>query len=401
MRPASGASRRVLIGAIGEAGHVFPALALARALRGRGNDVLVSSSERWRKVVESIGARFEPAPERIAFPGPAPPGEAAPSFAQAVRRAQPLLREFEPDVVVADPFGIVPSVAAELAGVPRATLIPQVWARYGPDRPPWSSGLKLPRTPLGSMLWRSWRLLEAGPRRRGKAMIDGARAELGLPPQPSAGPTFSEQLVMVATFPQLELLRPRPATVEVTGPMLFELPHPEVELPPGDAPLVLVAASIGQDRERELIRTALEALAGEPVRVLASINERGARWSAPIPANARVVDWVSYAQVLPHAAAVVTRGGHGTIARALAEGVPLLVCPGGGDMAENGSRVAWAGAGLMLPRRVLGQRPLRWSVRRLLADRRYAARAGEFAAWARRHDGAERGAILIERRFGR
>jgi UDP:flavonoid glycosyltransferase YjiC (YdhE family) len=400
MRSGSRAARRVLVAAIGEAGHLFPALALARALRARGNEVLVSSSERWRTVVEAIDVRFEPAPERIAFPGPAPSGDTAPGFAEAVRRTQPLLREFDPDVVVSDPFGMVPSVAAEVAGVPRATLIPQVWALYGPDRPPWSSGLNLPRTTLGSLLWRSWRLLESGPRRRGKALIDGVRAELGLEPSPRPGPAFSEQLVMVATFPQLELPRPRPAAVEVTGPMLFDLPHSEVELPSGDAPLVLVTASTGQDGNRGLLRTALEALAGEPVRVLASINERGASWPGPVPGNARVVDWVSYGQVMPHAAAVITRGGHGTIARALAEGVPLLICPGGGDMAENGTRVAWSGAGLMLPPRFLGRAPMRWSVRLLLSDRRYAARAGEIAAWAGRHDGAERGAVLIERRFG-
>jgi UDP:flavonoid glycosyltransferase YjiC (YdhE family) len=396
----AGPRRRVLIGAVGEPGHAFPALALARALRARGNQVLVTSSERWRTVVEAMDARFEPAPERIVFPGPSSPAGTAPGFAEAVRGTERLLREFEPDVVVADPFWVVPSVSAELAGVPRATLIPQVWALYGPARPPWSSGLSLPRTPLGSLLWRSWRLLEARPRRRQKEMIDRARAELGLPPLPRAGPVLSDGLVMVATFPQLELSRPRPPEVEITGPMIFELPHPDVELPPGDAPLVVVAASTGQDRERDLLRVALEALAEEPVRVLASINEQGASWPGPVPANARVVDWVSYAQVLPGAGAVVTRGGHGTIVRALAEGVPTLVCPGGGDMTENGTRVAWSGAGLMLPRRLLRPGPLRWSVRRLLADRRHVTRAGEIASWARLHDGAERGAILIERRFG-
>jgi UDP:flavonoid glycosyltransferase YjiC (YdhE family) len=133
--------------------------------------------------------------------------------------------------------------------------------------------------------------------------------------------------------------------------------------------------------------------------VLATINERGATWGGSVPDNARVVDWVSYAQVMPQAAAAITRGGHGTIVRSLSDGVPLLACPAGGDMGENAIRVAWSGAGLMLPRRWLAPGPLRWSVRRLLADRRYAERTAQIAAWGRKNDGAERGAMLIERQL--
>ncbi len=59
-------------------------------------------------------------------------------------------------------------------------------------------------------------------------------------------------------------------------------------------------------------------------------------------------------------------------------------------------RVSWAGAGLSLPWRLCRPAPLRWSVRRLLEDDSFAARAGELAAWGREHDGAERGAELVE-----
>ena len=37
-----------------------------------------------------------------------------------------------------------------------------------------------------------------------------------------------------------------------------------------------------------------------------------------MPANARLVDWVSYARTMPHCDVVVCHGGHGTLARALA-----------------------------------------------------------------------------------
>ena len=159
---------------------------------------------------------------------------------------------------------------------------------------------------------------------------------------------------MVATYPQLEYPRRWPSHVHVTGPMLFELPHPGDRAPGRDAPLVLVAGSTAQDQELRLVRTAIRAFEGEPVQVLVSLNQQGRTWPDPVPENVTVVDWVSYSQVLPRASAIVCNGGHGTVVRALSEGVPLVVCPAGGDMGENGARVAWSGAGLMLPWGLLG-----------------------------------------------
>ena len=90
-----------------------------------------------------------------------------------------------------------------------------------------------------------------------------------------------------------------------------------------------------------LVRTALEALCDEPVRLLVTINREGRSWTEPVPANAAVVDWVSYAQVMPLASAVVSSGGHGTIARALAEGRRSWSVPGAATWPRTAS--AWTG----------------------------------------------------------
>ncbi len=151
--------------------------------------------------------------------------------------------------------------------------------------------------------------------------------------------------------------------------MAFELPYPDVELPEGDGPLVVVAPSTAQDPECRLVRAALEALADLPVRVLATTNGHlPALPLPPPPANAVVVDWLSYTQAMGAADLVICHGGHGTVARALSAGVPVLCCPAVGDMAENGARVAWSGAGLMLPWRLLSAGSLRLVVRRLLDE---------------------------------
>jgi UDP:flavonoid glycosyltransferase YjiC (YdhE family) len=226
--------------------------------------------------------------------------------------------------------------------------------------------------------------------------MNETRAAIGLPPVERFHGGISRELALVATFPQLEYPRRWPSEVHITGPMQFELPYRDVELPDGDEPLVLVAPSTAQDPELRLVRVALQALADEPVRVVATTNRRGETPQLAAPANAVIVDWLSYSQVMPQAALVICHGGHGTVARALAAGVPILCCPHAGDMAENSARVAWAGVGLMLPWRLLGAAPLRWATRRILRDPTFRVRAGALLAWASSNNGADRGAHPVE-----
>ena len=127
----------------------------------------------------------------------------------------------------------------------------------------------------------------------------------------------------------------------MTGPLEFELPHPEIELPEGEEPLVLVAPSTAQDPECELVRRCFEALADEPVRVVATTNRPSAR-AADRRAGERgsLVDWLSYWQLMPRrdARRLPRRPRHGRAGAGA--GTPLLICPSIGDMAENAERVA-------------------------------------------------------------
>jgi MGT family glycosyltransferase len=388
--------RRFLVAAFGDAGHAFPAIALARALARRGHEVVVETWERWREAVEAEGLRFTAAEEYKTFPPPPPGSEDGPSAADAALALLPFVEELRPDVVVSDILTAAPALAAERAGVPRATLIPHVYPVHEPGMPFFAFGAQPPRTPVGRGLWKAALPVLVGGLRRGRREGNAMREAAGLTPIERFHGGISEDLALAATFPQLEYPRRWPAHVRVTGPMEFELPYEEVELPAGEGPLVLVAPSTAQDPECRLVRVALEALADEPVRVLASLN--GMRPELPLPEapNAAVVDWVGYSQVMRAADLVVTHGGHGTVARGLGAGTPVLCCPAVGDMAENGARVQWAGAGLMLPWRLTRPAALRVAVRRMLSEGSFAARAGEIATWAREHDGAERGAELVE-----
>jgi UDP:flavonoid glycosyltransferase YjiC (YdhE family) len=185
---------------------------------------------------------------------------------------------------------------------------------------------------------------------------------------------------------------------------MWEPPADDVELPTTasdcgvrEDPLVLVAPSTAQDPDHRLLHAALRGLADAPVRVLATWNRRLPSKPMPVPANAKVVEWVSYARTMPKCDVVVCHAGHGTLARALASGCAVVACPHVGDMNENAARLDWAGAGVRLPRRFVSPRPLRLAVERALSEPSIRARAGDLAAWATAHDPANTAAALVER----
>jgi UDP:flavonoid glycosyltransferase YjiC (YdhE family) len=384
---------KLLLGAFGDPGHAFPMIALGCALRDRGHTVAIETWTRWRPAIEAEGLDFVQAPEYAVFP--TQESELTP-YAAAVRAARDsaaLIEQVEPDVVVADILTLAPALAAELVSVPWATLIPHLHPATAPGRPPFASGARLPRTPAGRWFWRALGPLSRRGLEIGRGELNDVRCELGLAPVEHTLGGISRRLCLVAAFPQLEYPRAWSAAEHVVGPMLWEPPSAPVELPDGPGPLVLVAPSTSQDPDARLVRATLEGLEGLPLRVLAVADgDTGVR----CPTNATVVEWMSYAAVMPHADVVVCHGGHGTVARALSCGVPVVICPAAGDMFENAARIAWAGVGVRVPRRALRPRALRGAVSRVLDDGRMRQRAGELAAWDGARDGPRRGAELVE-----
>jgi UDP:flavonoid glycosyltransferase YjiC (YdhE family) len=398
-------ARRILLGAFGDPGHAFPMIALARGLAARGHDVTVQTWERWRTAIEAEGLGFAAAPEYDVFPLGPPGSDGRPrpldfyeAVVHATRDTLPLVRELAPEVVVADILTLAPALAAELQGIPFATLIPHVNPHNESDAPIYSIGARLPRTALGRAFWRRAGAPVRNGLERGRRDLNDVRARLGLPALAHVHNGTSRQLALVATFPQLEYPRTDPpAHVRVVGPLLWEPPAADVELPPGDEPLVLVAPSTSQDPDHRLLHAALRGLADAPVRVLATWNRRLPSQPLPVPANTRLVEWVSYARTMPHCDVVICHAGHGTLVRALSSGCAVVACPVAGDMNENAARVDWAGAGVRLPQRFIAPRPLRLAVERALGESAIRTRARELGDWAARHDAADTGARLVEK----
>ncbi len=228
--------------------------------------------------------RFAAAPEYQVFPTrerPLKPYEAAVK-ASAVTRE--LIRAADPEVVVADILTVAAALAAELEQRHWATLVPHVLPAGERGFPVYAVGAVYPRTRAGQRLWELSRPLLMRGEEQGRGELNGARARVGLPALGHVHGGISRELALVATFPQLEYPRevPPPA-MRITGPLLWEQPFGDVDLPPGDDPLVLVAPSTSQDPEGQLLRAALD---GPGLRAGAGAGHHQPARSGAAPAHA-------------------------------------------------------------------------------------------------------------------
>ena len=370
-------------------------IALGRELSRRGHAVTLQTWRRWQGDVEHEGMAFAAAPEYHVFPTRDRPLTPYQAVERATRETVELVREVAPAVVIADILTLAPALAGELEAIPVGTVIPHLDPRMPDGGAPYSCGARLPRTRAGRALWRGADPLLRHGLELGRRQLNETRRRLGLPALDRVHGGISRALSLVATFPQLEYPRAWPPGTHVVGPLMWEPPAPAASLPPGDEPLVLIAPSTSQDPGQTLLRAALAGLADLPVRVLASAN-RQIPGDVAVPANTRLVDWVSYSRAMPACDIVVCHGGHGTVARALASGCAVVIVPAAGDMNETAARIEWAGLGVRLPGRLVGARGLRLAVGRALARPRLRAGARGLQAWAARHDGAARAADRVE-----
>ena len=168
-----------------------------------------------------------------------------------------------------------------------------------------------------------------------------------------------------------------PSRVRLVGPCDWEPPaEPPAWLAEVHEPIVLVTTSSEFQDDGRLVRCALEALAEEPVHVIATVPSGDPAAFDP-PANARVLSFAAHGPILDRAACAITHGGMGATQKALARGVPVCAVPFGRDQFEVARRVEVAGAGTRLTPRRLSPDRLRAAVREAIGRRAGAQRVAD------------------------
>jgi len=185
------------------------------------------------------------------------------------------------------------------------------------------------------------------------------------------------------------------------GPVLVEESRATVpSLPWRDddpTPLVLVSFStVTEQRAPALLQRALDALEPLPVRVVATTGAIVDPNDLRSPANAAVLRFASHDALMPHAALVLTHGGHGTAMRSLRHGVPTVFVTGaGGDQPFVAGFVHESGAGRALANDATAA-DIRGTVESVLGDPSYASKAVALGAPLAGLDGATLAANSVE-----
>jgi UDP:flavonoid glycosyltransferase YjiC (YdhE family) len=372
-------------------GHLYPIVPTLMELRERGHEAhvrtLASELDALRQLglhAEPIAREIEAAPLRD-FEGSAPEealGKALETFgvraAHEVGDLQRAIEDVRPDALLIDITTVGAAAVAEAGPLPWAQSIP-LFQRFSPD-----PGIpsRVTRVPFG---------IAPGP---GVAVMNGARAAVGLEPLTGPEGMWRAPLDLYYTAPPFELDLDFPPSFSFVGPGVWEPPAPAPDwLDDVDAPLILVGVSSEFQHDAALIQTALDAFRDQDVVVAASTaahDPAGFR----VPDNAHVERWLPHMPLLAKAACVICHGGMGITQKALATGVPACVVPFGRDQFEVGARVAAVGAGALLPPDALSADALRTAVDAVIGMRdgaqstaRAFARAGGAAAAASRLEG--------------
>lgn len=363
---------RVLFSSTWGYGHVFPMVPLAQACLEAGHEVLWASSEPTRPLLEAadvphvaagldahgvrdVTARNRshistlPPESRAAFAFPHMFGEwATPTMAPQLLA---VAEQWRPDVLVHEAAELASPLVAAVLGRPSVThsfggavppaflaeagsRLESLWSEYGAELPPYAG------------------------------CFSGGYLDI-CPP--------SVQPIDLSHVPDRQLLRP----VSWTGRRLAE---PPAYLRRDERPLVYLTLGT-VNNHAPVLRTAIEALSGLPVRILATIGPDGDPEVLGVqPPHVTVERWVPQPQVLEHCDVVASHAGSGTFLGALATGLPQLCLPQAADQFRNTAAGVRRGVALALAPDAASGEAIASEVARLLAEPAFRSSAQEVAA---------------------
>ncbi|MGO7042327.1 glycosyltransferase [Rhizobium acaciae] len=407
---------KVLIASTPAAGHLNPLLAIARMVKARGDHVTITTGSTLKEAVVTARADFVPLrgnadydsarvdelwPERVNMPpGPAKSlydfeNSFVDTMLPQAETLRAIIEEYEPDIIIADDFFFGTTVLYLDRSKPCPPIVicgVSVLLADRPDRAPPMLGLHPARDDAERSEYAAIAVQAAAefldPLKEG---FDKKLASLGLPPLPSSALNSRHLLADSYLQPTARAFEydfgPLPDHVRFVGPLPPPLTH-GLPRPPwwgdldGGRRIVLVTqGTIANTDFSELLEPTLAALAGcDDVLVVGTTGNRPlSNMRRPIPANARLAEFIDFGELMPRLDLLVTNGGYGTVSQTLKAGVPIVAAGRTEDKAEVGARVGWSGVGIEIP----SQRPtveeLREAMDRVLSEPSYRQRAGEIA----------------------
>lgn len=393
-------------------GTVPPELGVARRLIERGHHVTVLADVSMAAEARRTGASYLPwtvapagelrdwqqqSPARLArdmvehmITGPAP---------DQARDVAGALEETRPKLVLSSFFAFGSMIAAEAQRVPFDVLLPNIYPLPAKGLPPTGAGLAPAHGPLGRLRDRSVKTITARMfDRYALAPINSLRADSRLDPITTTWDQIrhaNRQLIL--TSPAFDFPAELPENARYMGPVLDDPVWASDAVwtePTGEGPIVLVAMSSTFQNQIGCLQRILDALGTLPVRGVVTTGPAIQTETLRAPSNVSVIASAPHRKVMRQASLVITHGGHGTVIKSLAAGLPLVILHHGRDQSDNAIRVTARGAGIAVPRRAPAGK-IAFAVTKILGSPSYKA-AAEKLGHAVARDAAANTALLLD-----
>jgi UDP:flavonoid glycosyltransferase YjiC (YdhE family) len=395
-------------------GHLDPAIAIGRALQGRGHRVTIFHLSIAESAIRRSSLGF------AAIDLYDPPARARSTFGEnnsrsattvraitehairTIREGCAAVRAQRVDAIIADQLDAAAGTIAESVDLPHVTLscsppiyldnsIPPPYFGWGPTA---DSGGQERNGRANTILERAAQPLIG--------LINRQRVEWGLREIQSINQLFSKQAIITQLPYSLEFPRIRPAHLHYTGQFRDDALDAGIPFDwAGVSKEPFIYASLGTVRNtsKEIFRAIACACACVGMQLILSLG--GGRLLPsdiePLPGKTIVCHYVPQRALLKRAALAINCAGLNTTLECLRNGVPLVTIPIGEDQPGVAARVVNAKVGVAIPPSKLTRSGLEQAIRQVFDDDDIRASAAFFKQKLSEIDGVQTAADIIER----